>query len=127
MRGGKDFTELRLPFRMLAAVTQSQIQNGRHSHGSGRERFFQGRDGDRTTPRRRAAVMREGQRRRVLANRAAKQERRRRTRKGRRYRAWRHLTRDQQEVARRLTAGRIDLVTISGWALSAVSWRFWMN
>lgn len=61
--------------------------------------------------------MRETKRRRVLANRAAKQERRRRTRKGRRYRAWRHLTRDQQEVARRLTVGRIDLVTISGWGI----------
>jgi hypothetical protein len=46
--------------------------------------------------------------------RAAKQRRRLR-RTGRRYQAWRRLTRNQQEVARRLTAGHIDLVTISGW------------
>ncbi len=59
--------------------------------------------------------MREKRRRRVLATRAAQREHHRRRRKGRSYRAWRHLTRDQQEVARRLTAGRIDLVTISGW------------
>ena len=57
----------------------------------------------------------ERKRRRVRVNRAAKRERRQRTRKGRRYQAWRHLTRDQHEVARRLVAGHIDLVTISGW------------
>jgi hypothetical protein len=54
-------------------------------------------------------------RRRALGQRAARHERQRRKRRGRRYVAWRHLTRDQQEVARRLTAGRIDLVTLSGW------------
>lgn len=59
--------------------------------------------------------MREKKRRRVLAKRAAQRERRRRRGGGRHYREWRDLTRDQQEVARRLTAGRIDLVTISGW------------
>ena len=58
--------------------------------------------------------MQERKRRRVLVNRGAKRERRRRTRKGRRYQAWRHLTRDQQEVAKRLTAGHVDLVTLSG-------------
>jgi len=102
---------------MLTAVTQSQIPNGRHGHGSGQEALLQGPPVGRMASRRRAVLMRETKRRRVLANRAAKQERRRRTRKGRRYRAWRHLTRDQQEVARRLTAGRIDLVTISGWGI----------
>jgi hypothetical protein len=61
--------------------------------------------------------MGERKKRRVLAKRAAQRERRRRRHKGRRYQAWRHLTRDQQEVARRLTAGRIDLVTISGWGV----------
>lgn len=66
---------------------------------------------------RRAALMRERKRQRVLAKRAAQQERQRRRRKGRPYRAWHHLTRDQQEVARRLTAGCIDLVTLSGWGV----------
>ena len=59
--------------------------------------------------------MREGKRWRVGGKRAAKRERRRLRRKGRRYQARRHLTRDQQEVARRLGAGQVDLVTISGW------------
>ena len=82
-------------------------------HGSEGERLFQ-EEGE--TPRvERASLMRERKRRRVLVNRAAKRERRQRTRKGRRYQAWRHLTRDQQEVARRLVAGHVDLVTISGW------------
>jgi hypothetical protein len=61
--------------------------------------------------------MRERKRRCVLAKRAAKRERQRRTRKGRHYRAWRHLTRDQREVAHRLTAGHLDLVTLSGWGM----------
>jgi hypothetical protein len=60
---------------------------------------------------------REAARRRVLAHRPAKQGRRRRKRKGRAYQAWRHLTRDQREVAKRLTAGQIDLVTLSGWGV----------
>jgi Transposase DDE domain len=63
----------------------------------------------------RRGLLMEQKRRRVLAHQAAKRERHRRTRQGRHYRAWRHLTRDQQEVARRLSAGHIDLVTISGW------------
>ena len=47
--------------------------------------------------------------------RAAKRERRQARRKGRGYQAWRHLTRNQHEVAKRLSAGHIDLVTVSGW------------
>jgi hypothetical protein len=67
----------------------------------------------------RRPAMREAERRRVLSHRAAQRARQRRKRTGRRYRAWRHLTRDQQEVARRLTAGKIDLVTVSGWGFVA--------
>jgi hypothetical protein len=66
-------------------------------------------------PVRRVVVMEERRRRQVRAHRVAKTERHRRKRKGRRYQAWRHLTRDQREVARRLVAGHVDLVTISGW------------
>jgi hypothetical protein len=64
---------------------------------------------------RRGLLMEQTKRRRVLAHQAAKRERHRRRCQGRPYRAWNHLTRDQQEVARRLSAGHIDLVTISGW------------
>jgi hypothetical protein len=56
---------------------------------------------------------RKGQRDEV--RRAAKRERRQARRKGRGYQAWRHLTRNQQEVAKRLSAGQVDLVTVSGW------------
>jgi hypothetical protein len=54
-------------------------------------------------------------RQQVGMKRAAKQQRRQARRKGRGYQAWRHLTRNQQEVARRLSAGHVDLVTLSGW------------
>ncbi len=107
------FTESWLPFRILAAAKQTKTPNGRCMHGSEGERLFQG-EGE-TLRVERASLMRERKRRRVVVNRAAKRERRHRTRQGRSYRAWRHLTRDQQEVARRLSAGQIDLVTISGW------------
>lgn len=40
-------------------------------------------------------------------------------RPNRRYQASRHLTRNQQEVARRLSVGHVDLVTISGWGFVA--------
>jgi len=33
------------------------------------------------------------------------------------YRPWRRLTRDQRAVAERLTAGQIELVTVSGWGI----------
>jgi hypothetical protein len=46
-------------------------------------------------------------------------ERRRLRRKGARYRPWRRLTRDQHEVARRLTAGQVALVAVSGWGFVA--------
>jgi hypothetical protein len=59
--------------------------------------------------------MEQSKRRRARAHQAEKRERHRYRRQGRPDRAWRHLTRDQQEVARRLVAGQIDLVTISGW------------
>jgi len=63
--------------------------------------------------------MRETKRRRVLANRAAKLERQRRRRRGRSYRPWRNLTRDQHEVAKRLTAGQVTMVAICGWGIVA--------
>src|SRR5712691_454423 len=63
--------------------------------------------------------MRRRKRQQMLAQRAAKGERQRRRRKGRPYQAWRHLTRNQQEVAQRLSAGRIDLVTVTGWSFVA--------
>src|SRR6266567_1904081 len=113
--GGNSFTDVRLPFRILAAAKQTKIPNGRHGYGSGQQRLVQGSDWGGTTSRWRAVLMRERKHWRVLAKQAAKRERQRRTRKGRPYQAWCHLTRDQQEVARRLVAGRIDLVTVSGW------------
>lgn len=63
--------------------------------------------------------MKATKRRAILAHRAAKRERQRRRRRGQQYRAWGHLRRDQREVARRLSGGRIDLVTISGWGFVA--------
>jgi hypothetical protein len=63
--------------------------------------------------------MEDNKRRRFLANRAAKLARQRRKRKRATYNAWRHLTRDQQEVAKRLSKGQISLVTISGWGFLA--------
>src|SRR5665213_2834960 len=59
--------------------------------------------------------MRERKRQRGEVRRAAKRDRRQARRKGRGYQAWRHLTRNQQEVAKRLSAGQVDLVTVSGW------------
>jgi hypothetical protein len=70
-------------------------------------------------PVRRVVLMEERKRRQVRTHRVAKTERHRRKRKGRRYQAWRHLSRDQQEVARRLVAGHVDLVTISGWGFGS--------
>lgn len=58
-----------------------------------------------------------GRRRRILANRAAKLERRKR--KNRKHEPWRYLTRDQEEVANRLTRGQITMVTLSGWGFVA--------
>jgi hypothetical protein len=52
---------------------------------------------------------------RILANRAAKLESGRRKRKGATHKPWRTLARDQGEVAKRLTAGQVTLVTVSGW------------
>ena len=49
------------------------------------------------------------------ARRAAKRARHQRRRARATYQPWRSLTRDQQAVAQRLTAGQIDLVTVSGW------------
>ena len=60
-------------------------------------------------------MSRQTERRRFLANRAAKLERDRRKRKDAAHKPWRHLTRDQKEVAKRLTAGQVTLVTVSGW------------
>ena len=57
--------------------------------------------------------MGDAKRRRFLASRAAKLARQRRKRAT--HKVWRHLTRDQQEVAKRLSAGQVSLVTISGW------------
>src|ERR1035437_816351 len=60
-------------------------------------------------------MVRERKRQRGKVRRAAKRERRQARRKGRGYQAWRHLTQNQQEVAKCLSAGQIDLVTVSGW------------
>ena len=59
--------------------------------------------------------MQERKRQRGEVRRAAKRGRRQARRKGCGYQAWRHLTRNQQEVAKRLSAGQVDLVTVSGW------------
>jgi len=59
--------------------------------------------------------MGDTKRRRFLSNQAAKQEKHRRKRKQLTFKPWRHLTRDQEEVAKRLTKGQVDLVTICGW------------
>lgn len=58
-----------------------------------------------------------GGRQRILANRAAKLEKRKR--KNRKHEPWRYLTRDQKEVAKRLTLGQITMVTVSGWGFVA--------
>jgi hypothetical protein len=59
--------------------------------------------------------MGDAKRRRFLASRAAKLARQRRKRKRATRNVWGHLTRDQQEVAKRLSRGEIGLVTLSGW------------
>src|SRR5258708_808779 len=69
--------------------------------------------------RERSGSKRRRKRLQLLAQRAAKRARRRRCRKDQRYQAFRHLTRNQQEVARRLTAGHVDLVTVTGWSFVA--------
>lgn len=51
------------------------------------------------------------------ARRAARLARRQQRRQARRYQPWRRLTRDQQAVAARLTAGRVEAVTVSGWGI----------
>ncbi len=53
------------------------------------------------------------------ARRATGRERQRRKRRQARPRPWRRLSRNQQEVARRLTAGQISQVTVSGWGFGA--------
>jgi len=53
------------------------------------------------------------------ARRAAGRERQRRKRQQARHQPWRRLSRNQQEVARRLTAGQISQVTVSGWGFVA--------
>ncbi len=66
-----------------------------------------------------SAAQRRKRRQHLLAQRAVKRARRRHRRTKGRYHAFRHLTRDQQEVARRLSAGHVDLVTVTGWSFVA--------
>jgi hypothetical protein len=66
-----------------------------------------------------AAAKRRQRRQHLLTQRAAKRMRWRQRRKNRHYQAFRHLTRNQQEVARRLCAGPVDLVPITGWGFVA--------
>jgi hypothetical protein len=61
----------------------------------------------------------QSKREHFLANRSAKLERTRRKRKGAAHKPWRQLTRDQQEVAKRLSVGQVTLVTVSGWGFVA--------
>lgn len=68
---------------------------------------------------RQARLMGDAKRRRFLASREAKLARQRRKRKRATRNVWRHLTRDQQEVAKRLSKGQISLVTCSGWGFVA--------
>jgi hypothetical protein len=49
--------------------------------------------------------------------RAAQRGRHEHQRRQHHYQPWRRLTRDQRAVAARLTAGQVDLVTISGWGI----------
>ncbi len=59
--------------------------------------------------------MRGAKRQRRLAQAVGRERQRRQARS----RPWRRLTRDQQEVARRLTAGQVDQVSVSGWGYLA--------
>jgi hypothetical protein len=52
-----------------------------------------------------------------LTRRAVHRARHEQRRKQRAYQPWRRLTRDQQAVAERLTAGQVDLVSVSGWGI----------
>ena len=52
-----------------------------------------------------------------LTRRAVQRARHEQRRKHRAYQPWRRLTRDQQAVAERLTAGHVDLVSVSGWGI----------
>ena len=63
--------------------------------------------------------MADTKRREYLTNRAAKLARHRRRRRRVSHQIWRRLTRDQQEVAKRVSGGDISLVTISGWGFLA--------
>lgn len=112
---GNNCTEVGLPFRIPGVSKQPQIRNGRYGHARGHRRLFQGWEWCGTDALRGAVVMDERKRRCGGIRRAVKRERRRLKGKRRCYRAWRHLTRNQHEVAKRLTAGHVDLVTISGW------------
>jgi Transposase DDE domain len=67
----------------------------------------------------RRSVRRRQRRQHLLAQRALKRGRRRQRHKNRHYHAFGHLTRNQQEVARRLSAGQVDLVTLTGWGFVA--------
>jgi hypothetical protein len=60
---------------------------------------------------------RQAARRQHQIRRAAQRGRHEQRRKQVRYQPGRHLTRDQQAVAARLTAGQVDLVTVSGWGI----------
>lgn len=60
---------------------------------------------------------RQADRRQRQIRQAAQRGRHEQRRKQRAYQPWRHLTRDQQAVAERLTAGQVDLVTVSGWGI----------
>ena len=65
------------------------------------------------------AAQRRERRRQVLAQRASKRGRQRQRRKNHQYHAFLHLKRNQQEVARRLSAGHVDLVTLTDWGFVA--------
>jgi Transposase DDE domain len=58
-------------------------------------------------------------RERGRVGRRAPQDRHRRPRPGVPYAPWRQFTRNQEEVARRLTAGQITGVTVTGWSYAA--------
>ena len=65
----------------------------------------------------RSGKERRAERQQRQVRRAAHQGRHPRPRRKAAYRAWRRLTRDQRAVAERLTAGQVELVTVSGWGV----------
>jgi hypothetical protein len=65
----------------------------------------------------RSGKERRAERQQRQVRRAAHQGRHPRPRRKAAYRAWRRLTRDQRAVAARLTAGQVELVTVSGWGV----------